>query len=351
MAVAINAPGTKAINMTVHDAGGNGFGLWMPAANAEVYGSVVYNNGRQRLDGNYAHGVYAQSSPGNTARIVDNVVFNQFGYGLHLYTEGGSLSGFQVEGNAVFESGRPASARGAPEILVGGAQPAERVTLVGNMTYKSSGEGTNTQLGYGQTQSRDVAFRGNYIAGGKPAFRFLRWASADVSGNTFQQSAPWEMIWVEGSTAGVTWANNAYWRGAGDGQAWWASQYYDLAGFRDVMRSTGDASLGASAAGTRVFVRPNRYERGRANVVVYNWERAREVSADLTGVLAPGDRYEVVNVRDLFGAPVAAGTYQGGAVAIPVAAVPNPAPVGGFAGVAPPSTTEFQSYLVRRVGG
>jgi hypothetical protein len=351
MAVNINAPGTKAINLVVHDAGGNGFGMWDPAYDSEIYGSIIYNNGRQRLDGVYAHGIYAHSTPGHTARIADNIVFDQFGYGLHMYTEAGSLSGFRIEGNTTFENGRSSSTRGFVEILVGGTQPAERVTVQSNMTYKTSTSGTNVQLGYFSTANRDATLRDNYIMGGQPALRMLQWSSATVSGNTFYQSAPYEMMWLEGSVSNWAWASNSFWRSATDAGAWYAApNYYNLAGFKTLMRNTTDQSLGTTPNATKVFVRPNEYEKGRANVTVYNWGGLGSVSVDLSGILAVGDAYEVRNVRDFFGTPSVTGTYGGGAITIPITAVPSPVPLGGFVSSPPPSTTQFQTYVVKRVG-
>ncbi len=53
-----------------------------------------------------------------------------------------------------------------------------------------------------------------------------------------------------------------------------------------------------------MFVRPNRYERGRAHVVVYYWEHKDAVEVDLSKVLTRGQKYRVVASQDLFGAPV-----------------------------------------------
>ena len=55
-------------------------------------------------------------------------------------------------------------------------------------------------------------------------------------------------------------------------------------------------------------------------------------------------------MRDFYGTPVASGTYGGGSINIPVTAVPSPMPVGGWVAGAPPSTIEFQTYVVVRKG-
>ena len=350
MAVNVQGPGTKFVNMVVHDAGGNGFGVWSPAVNAEVYGSLVYNNGRQRLDGVFAHGIYAQNSAG-TQRFAHNVVFNQFGYGVHMYgSSSASLKGFLIEGNAIFESGRSASDRGAPNILVGGGSAAERVTVRDNALFSSTTDGTNVSLGWasGTSTNRYLTATNNYIVGGKPALRVVRWAEGTVTGNTLYQAGPWEMVNIQGSTSGLSWSGNTHYKSANDGTGWIiGGNAYTFAGFLTASRF-GDSNGGTAPTGTRVIVHPNQYEAGRANVIVYNWARAGSVTAGMGGVLNAGDAYEVRNVHNFYGTPVATGTYSGGAITIPMTAVPSPVPVGGFVSSAPPSTTQFQTFVVMR---
>ena len=100
---------------------------------------------------------------------------------------------------------------------------------------------------------------------------------------------------------------------------------------------------------TKVVVRPNPYEAGRAHIIVYNWAKQPSVSVDLSGVLAAGDRYEVRNVQDLFAAPVASGTMTGTSLSIPMQGVAPPAPVGLRSSPAPKTGPEFDTFVVTRV--
>ena len=56
-----------------------------------------------------------------------------------------------------------------------------------------------------------------------------------------------------------------------------------------------------------VFFRENRYEPQRVHVIVYNWERLSVVQLDLVSVLSTGQRFQLVEVHDIWGEPVAAG--------------------------------------------
>ena len=82
-------PRTKFINMIVHD-GEQGFGFWNPAVDAELYGNLIYNVGFDSDDRGHGHSIYVQNTSG-TKRIVDNILFNGFSFGIHAYTEGSRI--------------------------------------------------------------------------------------------------------------------------------------------------------------------------------------------------------------------------------------------------------------------
>jgi hypothetical protein len=96
-------------------------------------------------------------------------------------------------------------------------------------------------------------------------------------------------------------------------------------------------------------VRPNKYERGRAHIVIYNWGRQAAVAVDVSAALRVGDRYEVRNVQDTFGAPVAGGTYAGGTISLPMAGVAPPAAIGRTTPRQAPQTgPEFDVFLLTK---
>ena len=121
----------------MHD-NGIGIGFWAPAIDSEIYGCVIYRNGRQgpAPDRGHGHGIYGQNAEG-MKRIVNNIVFDQYGYGIHNYTQAGELKGFHIEGNIVFNNGSASTPKdaGFPNILVGGFRAAERITITNNYTY------------------------------------------------------------------------------------------------------------------------------------------------------------------------------------------------------------------------
>ena len=71
--------------------------------------------------------------------------------------------------------------------------------------------------------------------------------------------------------------------------------------------------------GNEVRILPNRYDANRAHVAILNWDKRPTAALDLSTFLEPGDRFRLMNPRDLFGKAVVEGTFDGKAVEVPVA--------------------------------
>jgi hypothetical protein len=98
--------------------------------------------------------------------------------------------------------------------------------------------------------------------------------------------------------------------------------------------------LTSSLHGTTIFLRRNLYERGRANLIVYNWDRLPSISVDVSSVLPRNRPFELRNAQDFLAPPVLSGTFTGQNLEVPmtnltVARVNTPA---GGALVTPPAT-------------
>ncbi|HET9985615.1 MAG TPA: Ig-like domain-containing protein [Longimicrobiales bacterium] len=337
MGINSRSPGSRFINMVVHDNGMSGFGVWSEAPNAEVYGSIIYNNGTHN---NLDHGIYAQNNTGSK-RIADNIVFNQMAYGIHVYTgTGGYIRNFMIEGNVSFNNGTINGTQ-APDVFVGGDVAASGITVRENYTYRNDGAMTG-RFGYtwGPTNG-DLKLTNNYFVG---LVDFTPWSSLVASGNTFYSRG--SLITMK-SASGASWSSNTWYRDA-SASAWgYNGGSYTWAGWRSASGLGGsDAVAGTQPSGVKVVVRPNQYERGRANVIVYNWSQQGSVSADLSNVLRVGDRYTVRNVQDFYGTPVLTGTYGGGSISIPTSAVAAPRPIGRSTTTAPTTGPTFNVFVV-----
>lgn len=345
---------TKFINLVVHDAGG-GMGFWTPAEDSEIYGCIIYHNGWQGSDPDrgHGHGIYVQNDTG-IKTIADNILFNQFGFGLHAYTEKGAIDGLDFEGNVAFNNGSATRQKDySGNILVGGRRPAARITLRQNYTYHPpAANSANVRLYYNAKNNKDVICEDNYFAGGNPVLALQEWERVTLTQNTLWGFGALVALALPHETVpqAYRWERNTYisdfslflpgvlestyrrdakklarslqrltapsfrFQGAGFDFAGWQK----TTGFDQHGRAKAFTRSSEAAAETAIFVRPNRYESGRAHIIVYNWGRADMVNVNVGNLLRPGIRYEVHNVLDYWGAPVASGIYTGKSVSLPM---------------------------------
>lgn len=63
-------------------------------------------------------------------------------------------------------------------------------------------------------------------------------------------------------------------------------------------------------------MRPNRYEAGRAHIVVFNRGARERIEVDLGGLLSKGRGFEIRDVQNFHGGPVLRAVYDGGPVSL-----------------------------------
>lgn len=342
------ASNTRYVNLIVHDVG-VAFYTEPQYTNVEVVGSIFYNNGWQSPSRGHGHALYIKSYTGPVI-ARDNVMFNQYGYGVHIYTNAGSgqLNNITLEGNVAFNNGTLSSNSTSPNILLGGDATATGDNLRNNFTYYTPGVGaTNVKVGYGTLRNGSVQLSGNYFVGGSPVLDFGYWTSAGVSGNTFVGTSRVVQL-NDPSTSGKSFGSNLHQRDPFTTSWRYNGQTFTFSAWKTATKlaSTDQAASGTPQA-TRVFVRQNPYEAGRAMVVVYNWSQLGAVSANLSGILGAGERYVVHSVQNLHGAPVASGTYAGGSITIPVNPQTAPVAIGGLTR-APSTGRSFDVFIVRK---
>src|SRR3989442_6735799 len=349
--IVVHASHVKLINLLVHD-GGIGFYTFAEPVDVEIYGCLAYNNGWQESVFGNGHGIYAKSTSGPWY-LREIILFNQFGYGIHIYTFSGpaGLTNIHAEGNVSLNNGAvdsdPVNSPSA-NILFGGSVPVRNGSLVDNMTYFSPNVGVhNLLIGFGTTVNQDLTVRNNYVVGGMTLFEVRRWQSLTMTDNSLFGSTS-EMIWLRDSTvSGFQLANNRYYRDS-SAAAWsYINTGYNFAGWRQLTGlGATDRAVSSNPPEPKVFLRPNRYEAGRANLIIYNWPRQGTVPVDLSGIVRVGDRYDVHNVQDFFGAPVLSGTYAGGPVDVPMTGVTPVAPIGGSPTPPPRTGPDFGVFVV-----
>ena len=301
--VYVEAEHVKLVNLIVHD---TGTGIICNSAgdtNAEyaleleVYGNILYDNGWDAADRSHGHHLYLQNRDG-TKHVVDNVVFNAFGFGVHAYSDTDKYwtQGYELRGNVWFQNGAAsakAESASSPDsklyddCLVGhnGTHPAARVELRENYGFAKGPGERDVRLGYA-APNEDAKLVDNLIVG-QTVFQ-PSWQSVEMSGNTF---------------------------------------YGDLVGL-DSASYPNNTYLSQKPTGAKIVIRPNQYQAGRAYVIVYNWDEADTVEVDPSAIVPNGVAFELRTVQDPFAAPVLSGTYAGGTLTVPMSGLPVAQPIG-----------------------
>jgi hypothetical protein len=340
--VVVLGANVKCINLIVRETG-QGFEFQTTSVNSELYGNILYNNGYIAPDRQHGHGIYVQNSDG-TKLIRDNVLFHQYGLGMHGYGVSAKLNNLNIEGNIHFRD----------RFLVGGP-PVLNLRLASNLFYDS-----DVALGYGlQYGNSGAAISGNTFA--KSPLWLNWWKDAVVSGNYFYapdgDGANVILRVTPGAVASQNrFSSNTYQQARRDGDfALYSSsntmQRLTFPLWQAALLEAGSNYLTSSnirPTSNQIVVRPNAYEQGRGHVVIYNWTLAPSVDVDVSSLgLAPGDTITLRNVQD-FERDVIRMTYTGAPLRISMHARSVSTPVGGTGPLHPTSFPEFGAFLVRK---
>jgi hypothetical protein len=316
----LSNPGLKLINMVIHDNQVSGVGFWAGAVQGEVYGSLIYNNGYDACVGSscrgHGHGLYVQSS--DSHRIADNIVFRNFSEGTQLYGSANApRNNVTYEGNVFFNSGELSALNNGNfnsyNMYIGGDQVSQNTKLINNYCYSSAPSGHNQY--YILKSSNNAIVTGNYFFTPAPDRQGISVNSTsntglNMTGNTFYGARDF---------GASTYPNNTY--------------------------------LAQRPTGKNIFVRPNQYEIGRANIVVYNWDLSATVSVDISASgLHVGQTYEIRDAQNFYGAAVATGTYNGGPVNIPMSNLTLAPPEGTVPTQPRHTAPEFDVFVLLPIG-
>jgi hypothetical protein len=307
--VAGSGVGSKFINLVLHN-GRQGISFWKEALGAEAYGNIIFFNGWEAPDRLHGHGFYCQNDVDNTHYVTENIVFGNLGYGTQLYgSDTAVLNNFTFDGNVYF-NGLDSN------VTIGGGSTAKNNKLIGNLIYFPGAYDTSFNMSY-NSGTTNTTLKNNYIVG-RTILEHNQFA--EMSGNTF---------WGQQlGFAPATYPNNTY---------------YPAASY---------PTDPPPPASNHVMVRPNRYEAGRANIAIVNWQRLASVSVDVSAAgLAAGDAYVIRDAQDFFGPPVVTGTYTGAAVGIPMGSTALATFYGTISTMPRHSDNRFGAFVLMRTGG
>ncbi len=343
------APGSRFINNIIHDTR-QGISSWTEALNSEAYGNVIYNNGFMATDRGHGHAIYIQNDTG-LKKIYDNIMFNQFALGMQVYGSGDNsyVRNFDIQGNMAFNNGLLASAteRANNLLVAGGIGGSQGISVKDNYFFNTpeANNGYNS-LGFLWSKgNRDVVATGNYFMGGYDAVDIYAWSSVNFTGNrVYSRGATNILMATDGaSTSNYTVDRNTYY---GAGRFNFNGSGLDFNGWKSTTRFDASSTNNPGApTGVWVAVRPNRYEPGRANISIYNWDQRSSVAVDISQAIAVGTNFEIRDAQNFYGPVVLRGTYSGGTVNIPMTGL-TVAPANGSVPYNPPHTAPQYGVFV-----
>lgn len=317
-------PGTKLINLVIHDVGTSLFES--QRSGIEIYGTIAYNSGWDGPDRSHGPGFYVRNRSGDPQKtIADNIVFQHYRQGLQGYGSFDNVfSNFLMEGNVFFNNG---IGRGGfhRNLMFGNENTDHRDNVfIENFTYFSpgTGAGSNT-LGSDAGGCRGLTLLGNVFAHGpaRAAVEVNHCEDMQIAGNLFYGTTS------QAPAGGGTHADSEAFRAAFPANAYYGTSL-------------------SRPRGVMMFLRPNRYEPGRAHLILYNWDLLSTVLVDLGSLpIRAGDRYEIRNVQDYFGAPMR-GVYRGGPIEIPTSGWRAEPPIGFGSQSLPATFPEFGVFVV-----
>jgi hypothetical protein len=297
LAVLCNGQQIKFINLVVHDLAG-GFEIAKEATGTELYGNTIFYNGWFAKDVTEGDGIRVQ---GGDIVVRDNAVFKQFGEGIAVFS--GDKGSAYLEGNVAFNNGAFTSSFTRNLMVSGG-----RIVLKDNATYFGGdlkGGENNFGLNAGCTSFTAV---GNYFAHLDSYPLTLAKCGGRFDKNTLTGVVDTPIV----------------------------SRHPDNTYRRRERPQELD-----------VRIRPNLYDPSRTLVVVFNWPRRTSLALDLSQTrLKAGASYEVRNVQDPFGRPIATGTYTGEPITIHLSNATVAKPLGDLSTEPGPTPREFGVFQV-----
>jgi chitodextrinase len=334
--IGVEGDHNRAINNFIHD---TGCGIRSPtsATNSEIYGNIIINTGSTDQSVS-CHSLYVANAPGAVKMIENNTWFGSGWYGLHAYTEGGSLSDLTFKKNSGLGTG-----------LIGGFIPLDNIEVDDN---DIEGIQFGQEAGKNATHG-DFNIHDNRLYGGYKSLQFVgkftdsrvRVANNRILGpNAIEVTYDCTYTPSTSSWTGNTfYGTSAMYYGSGPGTCPGAS-------INIPTRASGNPP-------DQRIVRVNKYQNTRATVVVHNFSGASTVSLSHAEMadpdneyghlnLANGDHYELRYAFNYGGSPVSTGTYNGTSITLPMAGLVPATPTGNWGSAHDPSLPEFAVFIL-----
>lgn len=280
----VSGAGCKIINCDIHDL--YLFGAWDTVA--EVYGSIIWNNGVTTPHG---HSLYTQNfSSINRKLIKHNVIGKSFNFNLHAFSTTISNRGFDFIQNVLMPGLN----------LYGGDHKDYDVIVSGTCSY-----GTSLAVGYDTPNSGSSVMNNYFMNPSGSVFQFLGWTDFSVLDNTLisgQSGVARDLfVYQQSSVTGTqTWDYNNYYNLGNEFNPFAGS--YNFSGWKTFSGFDEHGVYSTSNPSDVVFVWPNDYaaeSKRKGMIVVYNHSKANTVDVNLSGLsLLSGTAYNLIQSVD-----------------------------------------------------
>ena len=298
--------GIKLINCIIHDCQeGYGNTNWQTCLDAEFYGGLVYNNGWTAPDRSHGHNVYIQNTTGSIRKLTNMIDWGASENNIQAYgsNDNGQLvtRDFTFRNDIIFQTGTSGE-----NLLIGGGGVAANNDVIDSCSlYQNNGQAL-LDLGwvpYGGGIT-NLTVTNNYGGGHWAKFQSPVTVTAG-GGNTLFIAAS------EGSLPGSV-----------------------------------TAITTAKPTTNVVKVYRNAYEPARANIAIYNWQNLPTVSVDVSGVLAAGSTYYVIDAENPAHKVIASSTFSGGSISIPMTGLTAVQPIGNSGQTRTHTAPEFGAFIL-----
>ncbi|MBN2590350.1 MAG: hypothetical protein JXA96_10845 [Sedimentisphaerales bacterium] len=318
--------GAKYINMIVHD-WSNGSGFDTGFNGTELSGCISYRN----YKGFYGlNDVNDSSENFPWLRYYDCIAFDNNRNDFIHIGESHQLSnilhrGCVAYGNTIL-----------PEFLLGSNQFDDNLVMQECFSYSPPDSSTNTSVWWTARSPMDgvVTIENNTFVGGGHGTTIDGWEQITFTGNLCYTADGYLLdIGITGDVSNCTINENIYFQGS-DKFCYNEGVHYNTL-------ESWQAATGWDANSIQISGRPdapwinlrvNKYEPGRAHLIVYDWPKFETIIVDMNdlwpqdGTLEEGQeyRYRIVNVEDIWGEPVVEEFLTDGSIVVPMQGIYSP---------------------------
>lgn len=345
--------GGQVINTYVHDTGQPGIAMWdnNGGDGSVIYGCISANNGINSLDPGWngalrGDGYYMQNTNG-VRWVMDSMAFGNVTIGFKSFTEQAYANGFYFDGCFGFRNG-------GTEMTVSASHNPITTLWVTNSGFYTYQEQINPILlgifpilPASLQNNQSLNWNNNIQASDAgSSFNYLNspwaWSTLSINGNTMVQTSPnvtfesnfayWDVMPTNVVSYSID-HNTYYANGAAGGFDGWRynNARNTFAAWKGLGFDNNGSFITTLPATNSIIVRPNKFEPGRAHIVVFNWLSNNTVNVDFTPLsLQPNQYFAVYDVQNLSGPPVYSNQFNAGSpiISLPMTNTAVTPPIG-----------------------